>query len=170
MSWRPSAGIAAGIAIAGAVAGCGAEEEPPPTGPPWVEVGTGLESFGPLTDGQSLQIVRGIQGGHMVPLSLRAGGLVPGDDGDPDDARNPQVAYRLVLGATGAEVGTASRQLGLTRAGDAYELVGTWTLFDPSLPTEDYFDQDVRIELDIADTRGVTAADSVVVRALAPQE
>jgi hypothetical protein len=175
MRWLAGGGFVIAVAGAAAVAGagcgpeatCGVDNEPP-TGPPWVEVGTGLTAFAALADGDRVQIERGIQGGYMVPLALRAGGLVPGAKCDPDDARNPHVAYRLVRVITGAQVGESSRDLGLSRAADGYELIGTWTLFDPSLPTSEYFDQDVRIELEIADTRGVTAQDRVVVRALAP--
>jgi hypothetical protein len=61
---------------------CGGESgDPPPPdlGTPFVQIGTGTQSWAPLTDGQTLRIAMGPQGGYHLWGALRAGGLNPED-------------------------------------------------------------------------------------------
>lgn len=44
---------------------------------PWVELGTGLSEFQPLTDGDSIELVAGLQGGWHVDVAARLGGVDP---------------------------------------------------------------------------------------------
>ena len=51
------------------VAACGAD------GPPSAEVGTGADRFEPLTDGEAVPIIHGLQGGYHVWGAVRARNL-----------------------------------------------------------------------------------------------
>jgi hypothetical protein len=46
-------------------------------GDPWIELGSGRAAFQPLVDGDSLELVAGIQGGWHLDASLRFGGFGP---------------------------------------------------------------------------------------------
>jgi hypothetical protein len=46
-------------------------------GAPWLELGTGTEAFEPLTEGQTVPIIAGPQGGYHVWGALQAGGFSP---------------------------------------------------------------------------------------------
>ena len=46
-------------------------------GDPWIELGTGRAAFEPLSDGSSVELVAGIQGGWHLDASLRFGGFGP---------------------------------------------------------------------------------------------
>ncbi len=140
------------------------------SGPAWVELGTGVADFVSLADARDVAIVTGVQGGYMIPLSLRAGGVVAGDAADPSSPDNPAVAYRAYLVDSGLPVGVATRVRGLTTVDrDTVELVGTWLLFDPTVDRAELFDRDVRIELELTDATGARAEDAGVCRVLAPE-
>ena len=47
------------------------------SGPPWIELGAGLDSFRSLSEGDALSLVHGSQGGWHIDLALRFGGFGP---------------------------------------------------------------------------------------------
>ncbi len=55
-------------------------------------LGTGLDRFDPLSEGASLEIVAGIQGGYHATLSLQAQGIEPGEVGRFHDT-NPVIDF-----------------------------------------------------------------------------
>lgn len=46
-------------------------------GDPWIELGTGVVDFEPLTDGDDIELVAGLQGGWHLDVSLRFDGFGP---------------------------------------------------------------------------------------------
>ena len=46
-------------------------------GEAWIELGGGMQAFEPLSDGDTIELVAGIQGGWHVDVSLRFGGFGP---------------------------------------------------------------------------------------------
>jgi hypothetical protein len=57
--------------------GAGGESAGGEGGAPWIELGTGTEAFEPLTEGQTVPIIAGPQGGYHVWGALQAGGFSP---------------------------------------------------------------------------------------------
>jgi hypothetical protein len=61
------------VSVLLAVTGCSDVD----SGPPWIELGAGLDSFRSLSEGDSLSLVHGAQGGWHIDLALRFGGFGP---------------------------------------------------------------------------------------------
>lgn len=100
---RPApAPAAALLAAALTLAGCG-DAPPGPVGEPEVEIGTGMVSFLPLSDGQALDLVAGPQGGFHFHVHARMRGMSPGDPRDRTAPGNPTTWFRA-LDDTGARV------------------------------------------------------------------
>lgn len=150
-----------------AAAGC-AE---PDLGPPWAEIGAGESAFSPLDDGDTIQIVGGPQGGFMMALAVRAGGIGAGDERDPSDPSNPRITFRAWLAGETDPVGIITLQRGMAADGSGeLETHGTWLIFNPAVGTELYFDATLTLEVKIVDAAGRTAQDEVEVYALSPLE
>jgi len=62
---------------------------------PTLEVGTGVDAFTPLHDGDDLPLVAGPQGGHHVWGALRATDVDPGDPYDFAARDNPLLSMTL---------------------------------------------------------------------------
>ena len=60
-----------------------------------VELGTGVDTFVPLSDGDPLPFERGPQGGYHVYGSLRATGVDVGDPNYPFELTNPHIWFNL---------------------------------------------------------------------------
>jgi len=162
-----SSGAAALTALL--VFGCGAETDAPDPDA-WVSVGAGDEHYAGLTDGDSVQIVLGPQGGYMIALALRAGSVEPGDDGDPSDPENPRITFRALRASDDSVLGVITQQRGLSPTAEStYESYGTWLIFNPAIPTESYFDTEIVVEVALVDARGAEPNDSVTVTAIAPE-
>lgn len=146
-----------------ALAACGGDDTAA-----WLMVGAGETRFVELRDGDHIEVVLGFQGGHMLLLALRAGGVVAGDPGDPTDSDNPRVTYSAFAVDTEQILGVITEQRGLVRQEDEFELVGAALIFNPALDTSLYFDRDLRIEIALVDKRGVEVRDSVTVTTDAP--
>lgn len=140
-----------------------------PDGPAWISLGAGDTSYAELADGSEVDIVLGPQGGYMIALAVQAGGVVPGDDGDPADPDNPRITFRATRMATATTLGIITQQRGMTRVDDEmYEVTGSWLVFNASVDTAEYFDQMVEIDVELVDTDGRATADSVTVMLVAP--
>jgi hypothetical protein len=132
--------------------------------PAWVVIGDGQDQHTGLLDGDDVPIVQGLQGGHMVALSLGAGGVLAGDPTDPTDPRNPRVTFQAFLAEEPDPLGSITVVRGLSPMDDGdLQLLGTWLIFDAALDTSVYFDQVIDLEVRITDSRGTEATDSVSV-------
>jgi hypothetical protein len=135
-------------------------------GAPQVRLGHGVSDFNELPEsGATIPIVRGFQGGFMLPMSLQMSGLRPGNPCDDRDTFNPLVVYRASLVESDAELGEAIRTKGFSHGEiEDFELIGTWFIFDLSLRSEEFLDKMIRMEVEVTDTDGRTARDAAVVR------
>lgn len=150
-------------------AGAPACSQPIELGPQWLEVGAGDRTYVAIEDGQTLSIVAGPQGGHMIALGLRAGGVIPGDPLDPTEIDNPRATFRINPVGSEDVVGITTVQRGLTTVDEnTFELVGTWLVFNPSVDTALYFERDLRVDATLVDSLGNTLTGSATVFARAP--
>jgi hypothetical protein len=88
------------------------------------DLGTGAREFEPVTDGQTVYLYRGPQGGYMIYLSVRAKGL------DPSDV---YFSYEETFDDTGEKFGWGTWRVRLTNdLGDGrFERVGIWGEVEP---------------------------------------
>jgi len=161
--------LALALTLLGCGGGVGAGETADPLGPAWVDLGAGESAYSPLEDGGGVEIVMGPQGGYMIALALRAGGVVGGDAADPTRPENPRVTYQAHLEGSGATLGSITVINGLTAVDEqTFELVGTWLIFDSSLDTAEYFDQMIDVDVFLIDSDGRETGAGAAVTALAP--
>ncbi|HJN76329.1 MAG TPA: hypothetical protein QGF58_20540 [Myxococcota bacterium] len=121
----------------------------------WLELGAGLDSYATLDASDEVEIVLGPQGGYMIALALQAVGVEGGDPLDPTVPDNPRTTFQSYLPSQPDAIGSITVALGLTRVDDeVHELVGVWLIFNPELPLEDYFDQEIAVTVDIVDEAG----------------
>ena len=92
-----------------AISGCGNDNDDDGSGA-WIEIGTGIEMFEPLTAGQEVPITQGPQGGFHV-----WGGFA----GDGFDPSNAEISYVLVI--DDQVVATATIFDTIPRVGERYE-------------------------------------------------
>jgi len=171
MGWvlRRGAALATAALAFALVPGCGAEDEGPDPNA-WVALGAGFEQYAGLADGDSVPIVLGPQGGYMIALALRAGSVEPGDDGDPSAPSNPRITFRALHLNDDSVLGIITQQRGLSpAASDTYESFGTWLIFNPAIPTDVYFDGEIRVDVDLVDARGAQPTDTVTITVTAPE-
>ena len=116
-------GVACLVYLAAVCAGCSSDtggdgdastdvdaSTDPPRTDPWMEIGTGVTEFEPLTEGQEIPIVQGPQGGYHV-----WGGL-QGFNFEPDNA---EISYLLII--DGETVADALYYDDIPRVRDRYE-------------------------------------------------
>lgn len=129
---------------------------------PSFELGTGVGTFEPLTDGQDLHMAAGLQGGCHFWLSLRTDGF---------SASGFTVTYDILYAESGESTGnTASVQARLSERGDApglCEHVGLSAFLEQPWRFED---QQVRIDVTLADADGRAATVSRKVIARWPED
>lgn len=114
---------------------------------PLVEVGTGNSRFEPLTDGQSLPIVLGPQGGQHLWTSVRARA--------PVDPR--QVLVRVSIIKDGTPLETTEYRLNLVKTGSVYEWYGMTALVPDPTAVEN---QEVELRVELTDSANRQGADS----------
>jgi len=157
------------LALVSTMLGCSSSPEPlADLGPKWLEIGAGEKSFAKLSEGDPVPIIIGPQGGHMIALGLQAGGVVPGHPNDPARADNPRITYRATKVSTDELLGIVTVVHGLDEENNALELVGIWLIFNPALPTDVYFDEDVHLRVELVDARGTKLSDETTIVASAP--
>ena len=156
-----------GVAFSLLLVGCGSASSAPITGcpehaGPTLIMGTGANAFEPITDGMRLRMATGIQGGCHFWVSVRTDGFAP---------TGFEIRYEIFDALSGQSTGsTFAREVQLTPAVDApgqCEYVG-YTAFIRS-PSAIY-DTRVRIDVDVKDSHGRTAAASHEVVADWPQD
>lgn len=124
-------------------------------GDSWLELGAGLDGYAQLQDSDDVEIVLGPQGGYMIALALQAGGVDGGDPTDPTVPDNPRSTFQAFLPGEPDPIGSITVALGLTPVDDeVLELHGVWLIFNPQLPSEAYFDQEIKVSVDVVDSRG----------------
>ncbi len=148
--------------------------EDPPSGPAVLEIGTGALDFEPLTRGQELSLVAGIQGGYHFVINARMQNLLPGDPSSPNALGNPQTRFSIYL-EDGSRVDNMAPpyRLGYRSAADGwFEMPsGRILQLDDNLIANgdlltEIFEQDVRLVVEIRDARGAEAEAEVTVIAV----
>ena len=148
-----------------ALAGCAAEGSDVP---PEVILGSGVDAFDPLADGDDLGIVQGPQGGFHVYGSVRAVGLDPGDPENLYAESNPTTTFTAYNGDVRVDLGASTYQQGLDPGPEPYyQMIGRLVILDIASPAE-LDGVTLRIEVVITDVDGVSAGDQRMVVARAP--
>ena len=162
-------GVAFGLA---GLAGCSDDSAPGIDAAPaaMAEIGTGMFGFERLVDGQPLDLVAGPQGGFHFVVHARMRGLTPGDPRQPGLAGNPSTFFRA-LDENGERIDIAEiRQLGYTpdpQVEGWYALPSGRILLIDTLVARTLYGRPVTIELQIQDSAGRMAGDSVRITAVA---
>lgn len=115
-------------------------------------LGTGVRSYIPVVDGDTVYLYRGPQGGYMIYLSVRTRDLDPAD---------VSVCYTEAFSGSGVVFGKKCWRVRMSRAlGDGwYERVGVWGEVDVSywtLPGK-IRGEDARVDVVLTDARGCSA-------------
>ncbi len=147
------------VLISGVLAACG---DDPPSGPGTIEIGSGALEFVPITDGQELEIVAGVQGGYHFVINARMQNLIPGDPSMPNALGNPQTRFSIYL-EDGQRVDNMSPpyRLGYRSAADEWRELPSGRILqldDGLIANEDLipeiYGQDVRVVVEIRDASG----------------
>lgn len=152
---RPTLLLIALLALAGACS-------PPGSGPdggrtldpdggatlPMLTIGTGADRFIGLSDGDTVDIVRGPQGGHHIWGALRVRA--------PLDPRQIAIVYRVLADGSRQELSSTGYRLDLLANGAEHEWFGLLGLIpNPSVVSG----KAVYLRLEVSDARGQRAED-----------
>jgi hypothetical protein len=167
-----STGVALGFIVLAGLAGC--SDDPAPgidAGPAVVaEIGTGMFGFERLVEDQALDLIAGPQGGFHFVVHARMRGLTPGDPRQPGLPENPSTFFRA-LDENGARVDVPeTRQIGYTpdpQVDGWYALPSGRILLIDNLAARGLYGRPVTIEMQIQDSEGRMAGDSVRITAVA---
>ena len=121
-----------------------------------VEVGTGETRFQPLATGDTVDIIRGPQGGFHIWIGARAKA--------PVDPRGAEVVYSI-LDAGGREVSINGQRTTLAENGEWFEVFG---LFGFLQTPQGISGSDVTLRTEIRDAGGKRGTDERRVRARGP--
>lgn len=136
--------------------------EDPVMGPPWLELGSGLSEFIPVSDGDPLPLVYGIQGGWHIDTAARLGGVdldgafLTYNAFDPDNDALLNYSYDAYL----------SEAL-LQELDDGWLRLGDRVVFDVA-SDDDILDRTIQIEVTLTDVAGDTWQDTRTVVVVAP--
>jgi hypothetical protein len=120
---------------------------------PLMEVGTGVNGFEPLVDGQKVPIIAGPQGGHHVWVAVRVRA--------PMDPKNLFIHLRLLH--QGTALSPTDYRMTLVRRGNFHEVYGMMALVPDPAAIDG---QEVQLVVEVTDSAGLTATDS---RRIIPQ-
>jgi hypothetical protein len=137
-----------------ALAGCPGDDPPP--GDVEVAVGTGTTAFEPLAEGDPLEVVAGIQGGHHFHVHARMRGLDPGDPTMNGQLSNPQTRFSAFT-AAGEQLDLMfpPYRLGYVALGDgSFELPSGRLLVLDDEQVPGLAGQEVRLAVEIIDDSG----------------
>ena len=134
-------------------------------GPQEIELGTGGLNFEPLSTGQGLVLIAGIQGGYHFIVNARIKGLLSGNPSVPGELGNPQTRFSI-FDEDGRQIDTMPRpyRLGYRPANEGwFELpsgrilqINQQLVVDEGLVPEIY-GQQVRLTVDVLDASGLEA-------------
>jgi hypothetical protein len=142
------------VGILASLTGCPGDDPPP--GEVEVVLGTGTTSFEPLAEGDSLEVVAGVQGGHHFHVHARMRGLSPGDPSMNGQLSNPQTSFSAFT-AAGEQLDLMfpPYRLGYVEAGDGdFELPSGRILVIDEEQVQSIYDREVRLTVEIVDDAG----------------
>jgi hypothetical protein len=146
---------------------------PPAPLTPEVSLGTGVEAYVPVGDGDPITIVFGPQGGYHLDGSLRAQGIVAGDPDDLGDDDNPLTIFRVwdatgdpISGLEGAEEIQYREGLEPTAEPGVFEMVGRRIFLDIASDDE-IVGTTLDVEVEVTDVEGTTVSDRHSLEAVA---
>lgn len=140
------------------LAACGGDED---LGPPAATLGTGDTSFEPLSDGGSIFVIQGPQGGFHLLGSVLVSGIEPGDSDNLQDPSNPTTTFTVFMGNERIDQGASSYTQGLdtSDSSEDYEMIGRLVILD--ILNDDELDGvDIRLAVEVVGTGGNSASDS----------
>lgn len=131
-----------------------------------IELGTGETTFRALTDGDSIDVVAGIQGGFHITGSVRVKGVHPGAvDAFVDD--NPVVSFDVLVGDTPIDQSNPLA-MGLAEVVEGqHERVGRRVLLDAAVvePYDAFHETPLTVRVTVTDTFGTAHSTSLRLRA-----
>lgn len=132
---------------------------------PGLEIGTGEIAFVPLTDGDTLQIIQGPQGGFHLLASLRVHGIAPGDRGDLTEPTNPTITFSVTDDAGDGHIAIGPITQGLDSAPlrewpFTHQMTGRFAILDIT-DDDELAGQTVDLSVQIAAQDDITLEDSV---------
>lgn len=140
---------------------------------PEVALGTGVEAYIPVEDGDTITIVFGPQGGYHLDGSMRAQGIVAGDPDDLSDPDNPLTIFRVwdatgdpISGLEGAEEIQYREGLEPTAEPGVVEMVGRRIFLDIGSDDE-IVGTTIEVEVEVTDVEGTTVSDRHALDAVA---
>jgi len=158
--------------VGGLLVACAGDLQVPDLDPD-LQLGTGVDAFVALDDGDEVEVVFGPQGGYHVDGSLRVQGIDPGDEDDLGDPRNPLTVFQvrredgaIVSGLQGAEAIEFRQGIRTAEMPGTYEMVGRRILLDIRSDAE-LEGQTLTISVSVEDANGVDLYDERAVTAVA---
>ena len=130
------------------------------SGPPIATLGTGDTAFEPLSDGDTIFVIQGPQGGFHVLGSVRVSGIDPGDPDDLQDPSNPTTTFRVFMGADRVDLDASSYTQGLDPVADSsqHEMIGRLVILD--IQSDDELDgASLRVQVEVTPAAGLGAID-----------
>lgn len=127
---------------------------------PAIELGTGTQFFEPLTDGGTVLIVRGPQGGYHFDGSMQVQGIDPGNVDDLGDPSNPKTTFTVT--DAGNQVAYVEYVQGIrTVAGEKwiYEMIGRRVFLD-IVDDAELDGHEVVMTVEVTDSTGLVLSDS----------
>jgi len=136
-----------------------------------VELGTGYDAYRPMPD--VLHLVYGDQGGYHIEARSRVHGMVAGDPANILNPINPRSRFRAFFMDTGEPINptVCPVRLAYLPAADGDGLVLAASIeirFDTSLTTDQIFDKQYRVIVEVIDADGKYAMAEKVITAVAP--
>ncbi len=121
---------------------------------PWIEIGTGARAWQPLTDGQEVPIIRGLQGGFHVWGAFRGGGFA---------GANPTVNFDLHLGERRLAWAEYYEEL-LPRSADGdIDYAGVSVIYESNDDVEPTSGMTMRLTVRIRDDEGTDLTDETTI-------
>jgi hypothetical protein len=133
---------------------------------PALDVGTGEIEFEPLSDGDTMTMHIGSQGGYHLEVSARARGIVAGDARNLLDETNPTIEFGIDHNGTSMVLTDPFTQ-GIDDAPEdaapwTHELLGREARIDIEFGEDDAWDgETVTLSMTVTDTEGTSIQDSV---------
>ncbi|MEN0061651.1 MAG: hypothetical protein AAGA48_05840 [Myxococcota bacterium] len=132
---------------------------------PGIELGTGLDRFVSLDDGDDIVIIFGPQGGYHLEGSILVQGIDPGSANDLSDPRNPLTTFQvrredgtIVSGLQGADTVDFRQGIAASDTPGVYQMIGRRILLDIQDDSE-LEGQTLTVSVTVEDADGVSLSD-----------
>jgi len=153
--------------------GCDGGSGPDVVLDPDLQLGTGVDAFVPVEDGDEMLVVFGPQGGYHLDGSLRVQGIDPGDEDDLSAPDNPLTVFQvttedgtIVSGLQGADTVEFRQGIAAADTPGVYEMIGRKILLDIEDDAE-LEGQTLTVTVTVEDADGITLEDRHSVLAVA---